>query len=322
MSQNRRPVGQQRQQEIEQKPKRKKFRKFRAFLLFLLLLIVAIGAYAIFQFKAGVDLAEDGKIEAEPFTPDQQTGDIENYLLLGVDARGEEQSRTDTMMILSWNHQTDEMKLVSLMRDIYAEIPGYRSYKLNTAYYLGGVELLKETIRNMFDVPIHHYALIDFKNFESMIDILAPNGIEIDVEKDMSQEIGVELKQGIHYLNGKELLGYARFRKDADGDFGRVARQQKVIQAVKDQVLSVQTLKNIPKFVGATQGYIATDITNTEKLSAVTSIMMSGGVEIDSLTIPQQGEFRYNSYQHAGSVIELDINKTKQTLHNFLNLNE
>ena len=322
MSQNRRPVGEQREQQVINKPKRKKIRKRRVVLMCIVLFVAAISIYSFSQYKAGLNLAEDAKLESEPFSPDEQVGDIENYLLLGVDARGEEQSRTDTMMILSWNHETDEMKLVSLMRDIYAEIPGYRNYKLNTAYYLGGVELLKETINNMFDVPIHHYALIDFKNFERMIDILAPNGVEIDVEKDMSKEIGVELKQGVHRLNGQELLGYARFRQDAEGDFGRVARQQKVMSALKEQVLSVSTIKNIPKFVGATQGYVATDITNAEKLAAVTEIMMSGGVELQSLTIPQQGEFTYKSYSHAGSVIELNKEKSKQTLHNFLQMNE
>ena len=54
----------------------------------------------------------------------------------------------------------------------------------------------------------------------------------MDVEKDMSENIGVELKQGVHRLNGQELLGYARFRHDAEGDFGRVA-SAKVIEALK-----------------------------------------------------------------------------------------
>lgn len=80
----------------------------------------------------------------------------------------------------------------------------------------------------MFGLPINHYAIIDFKNFESLVDIIAPNGVEIDVDKDMSEKIGVSLKQGVHNLNGKELLGFARFRHDAKGDFGRVERQQKL----------------------------------------------------------------------------------------------
>ena len=81
------------------------------------------------------------------------------------------------------------MKLVCFMRDIYADIPGYDSYKLNTAYYLGGIQLLKDTLNNMFEIPIHHYAIIDFKSFEALIDILAPNGIEIDVEKTSEHKV-------------------------------------------------------------------------------------------------------------------------------------
>lgn len=119
----------------------------------------------------------------------------------------------------------------------------------------------------MFDIPIHHYAMIDFKSFETLIDILAPNGIEMDVEKDMSGLIYVEIKKAFKTWNGKELLGYARFRSDAEGDFGRVARQQKVIEALKDQLFSPKNIANIPKFIGATQGYITTDLTSKDQLT-------------------------------------------------------
>lgn len=299
---------------------KKKLRKGRVFLLVILLLIIGTAVYTVMQFRAGLKLAGDNKIEVEQFEPDEKVGGIENYLILGIDSRGEEQSRTDTMMILSWNRETNDMKLVSLMRDIYAEIPNYQSYKLNTAYYLGGVQLLKDTITNMFDIPIHHYALIDFKNFESLIDIIAPNGVKMEVEKDMSENIDVQLKKGTYNLNGKELLGYARFRQDADGDFGRVERQQKVIEALKDQVISLSSIKNIPKLVGATQGYITTDVKNSDQLSTLLKVVAGGGVSIEKLTIPQKDAFRYKTYKHAGSVIELDLEKNKQVLHDFLNI--
>jgi polyisoprenyl-teichoic acid--peptidoglycan teichoic acid transferase len=299
---------------------KKRLRKGRVFLLVILLLIIGTVIYTVVQFRAGLKLAGDNKIEVEQFEPDEKTGAIENYLILGIDSRGEEQSRTDTMMILSWNRDTNDMKLVSLMRDIYADIPNYQSYKLNTAYYLGGVQLLKDTITNMFDIPIHHYALIDFKNFESLIDIVAPNGVKMEVEKDMSENIDVQLTKGTHNLNGKELLGYARFRMDAEGDFGRVERQQKVIEALKDEVISLSSIKNIPKLIGAAQGYITTDVKNSEQLSTVLKVVAGGGVSIEKLTIPQKGAFQYKSYRHAGSVIELDLDKNKQILHDFLNI--
>ena len=47
------------------------------------------------------------------------------------------------MMLVSWDKENNDVKVISFMRDIYADIPGYKSYKLNTAYYLDGVQLLK-----------------------------------------------------------------------------------------------------------------------------------------------------------------------------------
>lgn len=307
---NRRPVGGQ--------PKRKS--KGKRFFMILLAIILVIAGYCIWQYRAGYKLASEHKLEPENFTPDEKDSTYENYLILGVDARGEEKSRTDTMMLLSWNKKTNDMKVVSFMRDIYADIPEHQSYKLNTAYYLGGVQLLKQTLNNMFDVPIHHYALIDFKNFEALVDILAPNGIEIDVEKDMSENIDVELKQGVHKLNGKELLGYARFRMDKEGDFGRVRRQQQVMDALKDELISFSAIKNSPKLVGATQGYVTTDVEYSDQLLTILKLIIGGKVELERLTIPQEGTFSYKSYKHAGSVLEIDVEQNKQILHDFLNI--
>lgn len=222
------------------------------------------------------------------------------------------------MMVASWDPESNDVRLISLMRDIYAEIPGYQSYKLNTAYYLGGADLTRQTVEGMFGIPLHHYALIDFTSFETMVDILAPNGIEIDVEKDMSEEIGVELKQGVHQLNGQELLGYARFRKDEEGDFGRVRRQQVVIEALSDEVTSVGNLHRLPKFAGALNGYIQTDITNTDKLNYLLDVALGGSPEVERLTIPREGEYRYNSYSHAGSVIEIDQQAAQAAIAEFL----
>ena len=309
MENNRRPI----------KTKRK-IRKGRLFFTIFLILIISLTSYGIYQYRQGLKLASEDKIEPQEFEADIKHDTVENYLILGVDSRGEEKSRTDTMMLLSMNHETNTIKLVSFMRDIYADIPNHRSYKLNTAYYLGGVQLLKDTLNNMFDIPIHHYALIDFKNFETLVDIIAPKGVEIDVEKDMSENIDVELKKGLQRLNGKELLGYARFRMDAEGDFGRVARQQKVIEALKDEIVSISSIKNIPKFIGATQGYITTDVTNKEQLELMIKIITAGGVGIEKLTIPQEGTFTYKNYSHAGEVIQIDVEQNKQILHDFLNL--
>ncbi|MFC9540197.1 LCP family protein [Lysinibacillus sp. NPDC056959] len=303
-----------------QRPQKRRLRKGRALFTLLLLFVIVIAGYSVMQYRSGLKLASDTKVAQEAFKGDTVNGDVENYLLLGIDTRGEEKSRTDTMMVLSWNKKTNDMKLVSLMRDIYAEIPGYKSYKLNTAYYLDGVQLLKDTITNMFGLPIHHYAIIDFKNFESLVDILAPNGVEIDVDKDMSENIGVSLKQGVHNLNGQELLGFARFRHDAEGDFGRVARQQKVIEALKNEVLSPQNMMNLPKFVGAAQGYITTDYSSAEEVQQVLKMVSKGKVSIEKATVPIEGSYNFQSFRGVGDSIVMDVEKNKEFLRKFLGI--
>ncbi|WP_332309442.1 LCP family protein [Planococcus lenghuensis] len=221
-------------------------------------------------------------------------------------------------MVASWNKDTSEVKVISFMRDIYAAIPGYEDYKLNTAYYLGGVELLKETLGEMFGIPIHHYALIDFQSFEQLVNITAPNGVEIDVEKEMSENIGVTLTPGVQRLNGQELLGYARFRADAEGDFGRVRRQQQVIGALKEELTGPLAFTGYSKLAGAVQGAVQTDMTASDQLGKAVKFALFGGREVERLTIPAEGTYSHASYPHAGSVLELDLEANRQAINDFL----
>lgn len=299
--------------------RKRRLRVGRVFTLFLVLIILISGIYAVTQYSSGYKLANKEVDLTIDFEGDKlQAGERENILVLGVDSRGQKQARSDTMMLVSWDKQDNDVKIISFMRDIYADIPGYQSYKLNTAYYLDGVQLLKDTIQQMFDLPIHHYALIDFSSFESLVDILAPNGIPVNVEKDMSEKIGVTLTQGQQNLSGEELLGYARFRADENGDFGRVERQQKVMEALKDEILSIGNLSNTPKFLGAAEGYIETDYSRTDKGKRIIDALISGKLEIEKLTIPVEGTYTFSSYKHAGSVLEINTDKNKEAIDDFL----
>lgn len=316
------------EQPVRRNRRKKKRLRLRGILFLLFVAVMAVGAYIFMQFQSGHKLAEESTdMPVIEFEGDENNSDFENILVLGVDARGEEISRTDTMMMVSHNKQTDEVKVTSFMRDIYATIPGYQSYKLNTAYYLGvketgkvedGVALLADTLRTMCGVEIHHFAMIDFKSFEKLVDIAAPNGVEVDVEKAMSKNIGVKLTPGVQNLNGKELLGYARFRADEEGDFGRVRRQQQVMSAMKDELISVSAIPKYPKLAGAAQGYIQTDLTVGDQIKMATSIAMNGGTGVERLTLPVENSYSFASYSHAGSVIEMNIEQNKQALSEFL----
>ncbi|RLQ92462.1 LCP family protein [Planomicrobium sp. Y74] len=297
--------------------KKRRVRK-RGILFLLLIVLLAAGAYFFMQYQSGKKLAEESDLPKVEFTNDEENEGYENILVLGVDSRGEEKSRTDTMMLVSHNKESNEVKVVSFMRDIYAEIPGYQSYKLNTAYYLGGVDLLADTLRNMFGVEIQHYALVDFSSFEKLVDIAAPNGVEVDVEKDMSENIGVSLTQGQQRLNGKELLGYARFRADNEGDFGRVRRQQQVLAALKEEMVSVSAIPKFPKLAGAAQGYVQTDMPALDQVKLATDMATGGTEGIERLTIPVEGSHSYGNYAQAGSVLEINLEQNRQALSEFL----
>ena len=310
------------EEELQQTRRRRRKRRPRiGRILFVLLLFLAvgIGIYSFAQYSSGYKLADTEKKDPMEFKGDVlKKGERENILVLGVDSRGEDQARTDTMMIFSWDKQSNDVKVISFMRDIYADIPEHESYKLNTAFYLGKVQLLKDTIQGMFDLPIHHYALIDFSSFETLVDIIAPDGVPVNVEKDMSEKIGVTLTKGQQNLNGQELLGYARFRSDAEGDFGRVGRQQLVMEILKDELLSIENIPNLPKFIGATEGYIQTDYSRSDKTKRVLDAVVSGKLEMEKMTIPVEGTYSFKKYSHAGSVIVLDEEMNKAAITEFL----
>ncbi|WP_299737366.1 LCP family protein [uncultured Rossellomorea sp.] len=303
---------------LDRKSRKKK--RGRKVILVLLLLIFSVLGYAAYQFYSGYKMAGNDQLQGDyKFNGVKDENGKVNVLLLGVDSRGEEKSRTDTMMLAQIDPKTNETKLVSFMRDIYVEIPGYKNYKLNTAFYLGGPELLRKTIKHNFDIDIQYFMVVDFKGFEQSVDILAPEGIEMDVEKAMSENIGVSLQPGVQNLNGKELLGYARFRADAEGDFGRVERQQKVINALKDEVLSIGGVTKLPKMAGSIQPYIKTNMSKLDQISIAKDILLSNTSDMDKLTIPVEGSYGFGSYSGVGSVLEIDFEENTKALKDFLN---
>ncbi|RFU61139.1 LCP family protein [Peribacillus glennii] len=302
----------------------RKKKKKRVSMLFWVLLLVFLGlaAYFYYEYKKGMEnsLGEANlqKQEIEFNGVEDKNGKV-NILLLGVDSRGEEVSRTDTIMIAQYDPDSKESKLVSIMRDSYVDIPQHDKNKINAAYAFGGTELLRQTIKENFDVNLQYYALIDFRGFAKMVDTAFPEGITVDVPKRMSEGIDVTLNPGRQKLHGKELLGYVRFRQDAQSDFGRVERQQEVIKSIADEVLSVQGVVKIPGMLGTIQPYISTNMKKTTTLSIIsTYFLKQNGNEIKTLRIPVDNSFQNRSYPHAGSVLEMDIDENRRALQEFL----
>ncbi len=178
-------------------------------------------------------------------------------LLMGLDyrdwAEGQGPPRTDTMLLFTIDPVTNSAGMLSIPRDLWVPIPGFDNGKINTAYQLGevyelpggGPGLAVETVEQFLGVPINFYAQVDFSAFEKMIDEIG--GVKLNVpEKIKVDPLGPDntktLKPGVQTLPGAVALAYARARNTEGGDFDRAQRQQQVILAIRERVLSFDLL--------------------------------------------------------------------------------
>lgn len=301
--------------------KKKRIRKLPFIILIIIILLAIMIGYAIHGYNSGIDYAKDhGKtLKEHKFNGAQKNDGKITVMVLGADKEQGGISRTDSIMIAQYDFVHKKLKMMSVMRDIYADIPGNGQHKINSAYSIGGPELMRKTLKKNLGVDPEYYAILDFTGFEKMIDELEPNGVPIDVEKDMSKNIGVSLKEGHHRLNGKELLGYARFRHDAEGDFGRVRRQQQVMQALKGELASIDTLPKLPRVAGILRGYLNTNMPDSAIMQAGLNFGIRGDKNVDSLTLPVEGSYQDIQTFGDGSALEIDKAKNKEEVQKFLN---
>ncbi|WP_019241802.1 MULTISPECIES: LCP family protein [Bacillus] len=258
-------------------------------------------------------------------TPDSEKKPIQ-ILVIGIDTRGEEKSRSDAILVCQYDPKKRSIKIASLMRDTFVKIPTYnKGYnKLNTAYFLGGKELLVKTIKENFGITIDHVVTIDFKGFTHVIDTLVPEGIEVIVTKEMIADMNLPYDEGKHRLHGDELLNYVRFRHDQESDFGRVKRQQEVMVKIKEQLTeemtSVENFATLPKLVEGSLKYVDSDLSMTETLSLVSTVLLHQIDSIETMTIPIENSFENKTYEHAGAVLQMDSQKNIEALSNFFTL--
>jgi len=176
-----------------------------------------------------------------------------NILFMGLDLRDWQTGdvpRTDTMILFTIDPLTRTAGMLSIPRDLWVEIPGNGSNKINTAYHYGeaynlpggGPALAMQTVSNLLGVPVNEYVQLDFNTFVKIVDLLG--GVVVTPNEDMKLErigqTGYEehLKAGVQVrLDGAMLLSYARDRYTSGGDFDRAQRQQEVIMSIRDRVL-------------------------------------------------------------------------------------
>ena len=189
-----------------------------------------------------------------------------NILLLGIDQRSaadeEGPFRTDTMILLNINPARGTVGVLSFPRDLWVEIPSYGPGRINTANFLGdsdaypgggGPALAMETIAENFGIRVEKYLLVNFDVFTTVVDMLAPAGVLVNVTEfiddptypdDFYGTIHVTFEPGEQRMDAETLLQYARTRRTQGGDFDRARRQQQVLDAVRAEVLSAGGIVN------------------------------------------------------------------------------
>jgi len=217
-----------------------------------------------------------------------------SILLLGIDRRGTEQGRSDTMIVLTLNPETDEGAMLSIPRDSKTEIVGKGTRdKINHAYAFGGAEMAMNSVEALHDIPIDYVIETDMEAFKDVIDTLG--GITVMNKFAFSSDV-YTFPVGEVKLDGEAALAFIRMRyDDPNGDFGRQEPQRDVITAMIEAGrtnFSLDTVTNLLDVVGnraktniELQEFLtlSLDYTDAFRNASTLRIEGSGGLEADGI---------------------------------------
>lgn len=276
------------------------------------------------------------------------TETIHNFFLLGVDSRANDlYGRSDTMMIASVNDSTKTIKLISILRDTWATIPGMDwdgdgtdDYaKLNAAYASGGFDLLNKTVRQNFCLDIDEYVAVNFSGFGAAVDALG--GVEVEVDdaavtwipkydpgdpdKFACDHYGNQLREPIGYtggkylLNGYQALAFCRVRYCyPDSDFSRQQNQRDVVSALMSKAKS-SSPSTLYKVASNVLPAVTTNLSRTEIENYIVNVLKYANYKIETeYHLPAAGE--YSDLSLSGSLglwIE-DPETTVRELHQYI----
>lgn len=306
------------------KNKKKKPKILQIFIAVVLALAVGITALAMPILNK---INYDAKKANEYISKSELVSDssVTNILLLGVDARADEESetsRSDSMMLVSLDSKHNCIKLVSFLRDTWVYIPcADKNQRLNAACSLGGYQGVADTIEYNFGIKIDGYVVTDFEMFKVMVDSIG--GVEVDVTEKEAKEVTnhqkrydhVTLKAGRQTLTGEQALAYCRIRK-IDTDWKRTERQRTVMQEILNGILHSGPITDY-KMAKDVAPYIET---NLSKMQIVKAGMrgiscISGGFNQTHLPFDDTWEY---AKKGGASVISIDKDANKDKLIDYI----
>ena len=327
----------------------KKIRKRKivfSFGIIISIIIGLIGGTLIYAYKMldSLNYTPIDRNESEYVSGSAQDPMVLNVALFGVDRHEEADvhSRSDSILILSLDSRRKKIKLTSLMRDMWLNIPGYKNNRINTAIALGGEELAIKTIEHNFGIKIDRFCTVDFEGFKDIIDIIG--GLDIEITAKEAHHINnllVELDaalvkggltpfkspllkevDGIQHLNGAQSLQYARSRKvpTAEGlhdDYARTFRQRHVISLVLQKFKS-SSLPQIISIIEKAGPYINTNFSKNEIITLSKNALKYIKYDFEEFRLPEEGNFTGQNINGASVLVISDLNKARYDLAKFI----
>lgn len=245
-----------------------------------------------------------------------------NVVFIGIDVNRDRRgmpytknSRSDTILVVNFDRLAQTICAVSIPRDTIAHIPDHYTTKINAAHALGGPDLLLATLSESLGVQSDYYIKVKFAGLEKAVD--AVGGVDLEVEKDMDYDddwgqLHIHLKQGYQHLDGAKAHQYARFRHDAMGDIGRVARQQKLMRTLAKKILSPAMIPHIPQLMKVFQQYVETNMTTAQLMSLGAFIRSVNPDTITTATLPgtPQGGYWVANREEAAVILSEKLGET------------
>jgi LCP family protein required for cell wall assembly len=255
------------------------------------------------EVEAFSDLSEvfpDETTRPSPLPASEGSSAPLNILLLGFDGSGASGRdfdsirgrRSDAMMLVNVSGDRSAVTVVSLMRDLWVDIPGHRTDKLNAALSIGGVPMAVAAVEQLLDVRVDHVVMTDFDGLIGVADFLGGVDINNPVAFRSTHLVGKFFEAGPQTMSGEELLAFSRERYAfQDGDYRRVKNQRLALQALAKQLgAQVNPLApwEIPGLVRRVGQFVAIDSTLTPSTLARLAVELRSSA-VATATLPTLG---------------------------------
>ncbi|PTX53724.1 LytR family transcriptional attenuator [Melghirimyces profundicolus] len=239
-----------------------------------------------------------------------------SILIMGVDKRGNDRGRSDSMVVLTVNPRTDSTLMFNIPRDTRTKIVGKGIQdKINHAYAFGGVPMTMKTVENFLQVPIDYYVKVDMEGFAQIIDTLG--GVDVHNQFAFHYE-GYSFPEGALHLNGVKALKYSRMRyDDPRGDLGRNERQRQVLRAVMDKAASPSILADLTEILRSLGSSVKTNI-SPDELQKMSRDYRTAVQNVNTIEIKGSGTKISGIYYYI--VSEQERNRISEAMNNQLGL--